>query len=216
MSAFNGIRQSAITLGDTVAIQGLGGLGHLAVQYARQMGYRTIAISRQESKRALAHQLGAHIFINSTDAAAEDTNVHTSVRYESCSSAGSHAAVNNGVHEHGVATALSAAGGADLIILTAPTTMHINALLGGLNPRGRLLVLAEMGAVCVDAATLVRRALSVAGWQGGHALDGQEAVGFSQLHGVRCVVQRYRLDDADKALDDVKHGRVRFRAVLIP
>lgn len=48
---FNGIRQLNIIQGGTVAIQGLGGLGHLAVQYARKLGYRTVVLSSSGSKR---------------------------------------------------------------------------------------------------------------------------------------------------------------------
>ena len=48
-----------------VAIQGLGGLGHLGVQFARRMGFRTVAIARGVDKQALATELGAHIYIDS-------------------------------------------------------------------------------------------------------------------------------------------------------
>jgi alcohol dehydrogenase, propanol-preferring len=50
--------------GDTVAVQGIGGLGHLGVQYAAKMGFRTVAISRGSDKEALARQLGAHEYID--------------------------------------------------------------------------------------------------------------------------------------------------------
>lgn len=56
--------------GGTVAIQGLGGLGHLAVQYSRKMGYRTVALSSSDKKRDFAHQLGATDYI---DGSKEDT-----------------------------------------------------------------------------------------------------------------------------------------------
>lgn len=69
VTVFNGIRKMGITHGDTVAIQGLGGLGHLAVQYSRRMGYRTVAISSSESKRDFATKLGANDYI---DASKED------------------------------------------------------------------------------------------------------------------------------------------------
>src|SRR5256885_1399902 len=49
---------------DTVAVQGIGGLGHLGIQYARQMGFRTVAISRGADKEALARELGAHEYID--------------------------------------------------------------------------------------------------------------------------------------------------------
>ena len=50
--------------GDTVAIQGIGGLGHLGIQYARQMGFRTVAVGRGKDKEALARKLGAHEYID--------------------------------------------------------------------------------------------------------------------------------------------------------
>jgi D-arabinose 1-dehydrogenase-like Zn-dependent alcohol dehydrogenase len=52
--------------GDTVAIQGLGGLGHLALQYARRMGYRTVALSTSSDKRDFALELGANDFIDTS------------------------------------------------------------------------------------------------------------------------------------------------------
>lgn len=50
--------------GGTVAVQGLGGLGHLAVQYANKMGYTVIAISTSDAKKEFATKLGAHHYIN--------------------------------------------------------------------------------------------------------------------------------------------------------
>ncbi len=53
-----------IIAGDTVAIQGLGGLGHLAIQYAAKMGYRVAALSSSGSKERFAKELGAHDFVD--------------------------------------------------------------------------------------------------------------------------------------------------------
>jgi len=69
VTVFNSIRKQNITPGDVVAVQGLGGLGHLAVQYARRMGFRVVALSSGASKRDFAHQLGAHDYV---DASKED------------------------------------------------------------------------------------------------------------------------------------------------
>lgn len=52
--------------GETVAIQGLGGLGHLGVQYANRFGYRVVAISRGSDKEAFARELGAHEYIDTS------------------------------------------------------------------------------------------------------------------------------------------------------
>jgi len=72
-TTFGALRGSIARAGDLVAIQGLGGLGHIAVQFANRMGFKTVAVSRGKDKEALAYRLGAHIFIDSTacDTAAE-------------------------------------------------------------------------------------------------------------------------------------------------
>src|SRR5271163_2414969 len=68
ITTFNALRNAG-RANDTVAIQGLGGLGHLGVQYAKKMGFRTVAIGFGPDKEHLAPKLGAHIYI---DAKAED------------------------------------------------------------------------------------------------------------------------------------------------
>ena len=73
VTTFNALRNSAARPGDVVAVHGLGGLGHLGVQYAAKMGFHTIAIARGKDKEALARKLGARQYIDSQtqDAAAE-------------------------------------------------------------------------------------------------------------------------------------------------
>jgi D-arabinose 1-dehydrogenase-like Zn-dependent alcohol dehydrogenase len=73
ITTFNALRNSGAKPGDLVAIQGIGGLGHLAVQFAAKMGFHTVAIARGLDKANLAHELGAHLYIDSEtqDAASE-------------------------------------------------------------------------------------------------------------------------------------------------
>jgi len=73
ITTFNALRNSGVRAGDTVAILGIGGLGHLGVQFAAKMGCRTVAIARGADKGPLARKLGAHVYIDSTaqDVAAE-------------------------------------------------------------------------------------------------------------------------------------------------
>ncbi len=73
VTTFNCLRNSGARPGDVVAVLGLGGLGHLGVQFAAKMGFRTIAIARGADKEPLARQLGARQYIDSqaTDPAAE-------------------------------------------------------------------------------------------------------------------------------------------------
>lgn len=73
VTTFNSLRNCGARPGDTVAVLGIGGLGHLAIQFAARSGYRTAAIARGEDKGPLARQLGAHLYIDSLtqDPAAE-------------------------------------------------------------------------------------------------------------------------------------------------
>lgn len=65
VTTYNSLRNAGAMPGDTVAILGLGGLGHLGVQFANKMGYRTVAIARGTDKAPFARQLGAHEYIDS-------------------------------------------------------------------------------------------------------------------------------------------------------
>lgn len=66
VTTFNALRHSVAQPGDTVAVLGLGGLGHLGVQYAAKLGFRTVAIARGAEKEQFAHDLGAHYYVDST------------------------------------------------------------------------------------------------------------------------------------------------------
>jgi D-arabinose 1-dehydrogenase-like Zn-dependent alcohol dehydrogenase len=73
VTTFNSLRNAGVRSGDLVAVLGVGGLGHLGVQYAAKMGFRTVAIARGKDKEPLAKQLGAYQYIDSQsqDVAAE-------------------------------------------------------------------------------------------------------------------------------------------------
>ncbi len=109
MTVYNSLRHMDVKPGETVAVQGLGGLGHLAVQAAQRMGYRVVAISRGADKETFARQLGAHEYV--------DTN------------------------KEDAGEALRKLGGAKLIMTTSPTADGMAALLKGLGPLGKLLIL---------------------------------------------------------------------------
>lgn len=65
VTTFNALRKSPALAGELVVIHGLGGLGHLAVQFARYMGFRTVVVARGADKAELAMKLGAHAYIDS-------------------------------------------------------------------------------------------------------------------------------------------------------
>jgi D-arabinose 1-dehydrogenase-like Zn-dependent alcohol dehydrogenase len=64
VTTYNALRNAGLRGGDLVAVQGIGGLGHLGVQFARRMGLRTVAIGRGAEKEAMARELGAHVYVD--------------------------------------------------------------------------------------------------------------------------------------------------------
>jgi propanol-preferring alcohol dehydrogenase len=72
VTTFNALRNRGARPGDTVAVQGIGGLGHLALQYAAQLGFRVVALSHGAGKEALARELGAHDYIDTQKVSAAE------------------------------------------------------------------------------------------------------------------------------------------------
>ena len=72
-TTFSALQKSGATGGEIVAVHGIGGLGHLAIQYSNRLGFKTVALSRGREKEALAYKLGAHVYIDteSSDASKE-------------------------------------------------------------------------------------------------------------------------------------------------
>ena len=72
VTTYNSLRNSGARPGDLVAVQGVGGLGHLAIQFAAKMGFRTVAVSSGADKEALARELGAHEYVDTSRTAAAE------------------------------------------------------------------------------------------------------------------------------------------------
>jgi D-arabinose 1-dehydrogenase-like Zn-dependent alcohol dehydrogenase len=68
VTTYNPLRHADALPGDLVAVQGIGGLGHLGIQFARHMGFRVVAVSRGKDKEELARRLGAHVYIDADTA----------------------------------------------------------------------------------------------------------------------------------------------------
>jgi len=183
ITVFNALRNCGARAGDLVAVQGIGGLGHLGIQYARQMGFHTVAIGRGGDKQVLAKKLGAHKYVDT--------------------SAGDPAA------------ALQNLGGASVILATAPDSKSMSALVNGLAPRGTLMVVgAGFEPLTVTPIQLIGGSKTVRGWASGTARDSQDTLEFSAFSGVRPMIERYPLEKAAEAYDQMISGRARFRVVL--
>lgn len=183
ITVYNSLRNAGARAGDLVAVQGIGGLGHLGIQYARQMGFRTVAIGRGGDKEALARKLGAHEYV--------DTNTGTP------------------------AAALQELGGARLALATAPDSKSISALVDGLAPGGKLLVIgATMEPLNITPLQLIMARRAVQGWPSGTAMDSEDTLRFSVLSGVRPMIERYPLAKVAEAYEQMISGKARFRVVL--
>ena len=183
ITTFNALRNAGARPGDLVAVQGIGGLGHLGIQYAQRMGFRTVAIGRNKEKEPLAKKLGAHHYI---DTAASDP-----------------------------AKELQALGGARLILATAPDAKSMEALIGGLGPNGKLLIVgADADPMSVNGLLLLSGRKSIQGWASGTAKDSEDTLNFSALTGVRPMIEKYPLEKAAEAYDRMIQGHARFRVVL--
>jgi D-arabinose 1-dehydrogenase-like Zn-dependent alcohol dehydrogenase len=183
ITVYNALRNSGARGGELVAVQGIGGLGHLGIQYARQMGFRTIAIGRGADKQALAKKLGAHEYVDTSTGAP--------------------------------AAALQKMGGAHIILATAPDSKSMSALVDGLGPNGTLMIVgAGFESLTVTPLQLIGGRKSIRGWASGTAKDSQDTLEFSTLSGVRPMIERYPLEKAADAYEQMISGRARFRVVL--
>src|SRR5438034_9133292 len=113
VTTFNALRNSGARSGDVVAVLGIGGLGHLGVQFAAKMGFKTVAIARGKDKEAFAKQLGAHHYIDSraSDPAAQLNKLGgANVVIATVTHAGAMTAVLGGLAPNGVLMVIGAAG----------------------------------------------------------------------------------------------------------
>jgi len=183
ITTFNALRHSGARPGDTVAVLGVGGLGHLGVQFAVKMGFRTVAIARGKDKEVLARELGASRYI---DSEIQDP-----------------------------AAALTALGGARVIIATVTSGNAMSAAMGGLGVNGTLVVLgAAADPLAVSTLVLIGGRRSIVGWPSGTAADSQDTLAFSALTGVRPVSEVFPLERAADGYDRMMSGKARFRVVL--
>jgi alcohol dehydrogenase/propanol-preferring alcohol dehydrogenase len=183
VTTFNSLRHSGAKAGDLVGVLGVGGLGHLGVQYAAKMGFRTVAIARGADKEPLARQLGAAEYI---DSSTQD-----------------------------VAEALTALGGARVVLATVTSGAAMAATLGGLGVDGTLLVVgAPFDPIEVPAFAIIGKRKSVAGWPSGTAIDSEDTLNFSVQTGVRAMIEAVPLARVQEAYDKMMSGAARFRMVL--
>jgi D-arabinose 1-dehydrogenase-like Zn-dependent alcohol dehydrogenase len=183
ITTYNALRHSGAMPGDLVAVQGVGGLGHLGIQFANKFGYQVAAIGRGPENASLAKKLGANLYIDSkgTNAAQE----------------------------------LQRLGGAQVILATAPSSKAMSELIDGLGPNGKLMVIgATFDPIEVTPVQLINGSRTIQGWASGTPADSEDTLRFSELTGVRPMIETYPLEKAAEAYERMLSGKAQFRVVL--
>jgi D-arabinose 1-dehydrogenase-like Zn-dependent alcohol dehydrogenase len=184
-TTFSGLRKAIAQPGDLVAIQGVGGLGHLAIQFARRMGFHTVAIGRGIEKGALAMELGAHHYIDS-----DTGDVATGLRKLG-----------------GARTILSTApNGESTASLVEALEPGGELIVAGVEGDRR---------IAVDGLELMLGGRSIRGTFAGSPMDSADTLRFSVLQGVRPIVETVPLVDAPRAYRKVLNGDAGSRMVLV-
>jgi D-arabinose 1-dehydrogenase-like Zn-dependent alcohol dehydrogenase len=183
ITTYNALRHSGALPGDLVAVQGIGGLGHLGVQFANKFGYKVAAIGRGPENAGLAKKLGASLYIDSKATKPADE--------------------------------LQKLGGAKVILATAPDSKSMSELIDGLGPNGKFVVIgATFDPIEVSPVQLINGQKSIQGWASGTPTDSEDTLRFSELTGVRPMIETYPLEKAAEAYARMMSGHAQFRVVL--
>lgn len=186
LTTYNALMRGDVDAGSTVGIQGIGGLGHLGIQYAHKMGMNTVAIARGQDKEAFSRQLGADHYVDATD-----------------NEAATEALKDLGGADLIVATASSGASSSALI-----DGLATNGKL--------LVVGASSDPVTVSTGDLIDRGIQLLGSLTGSTAENEENLAFAAHQGVHALIEEDRLDNAPTAFARMLDGKARFRIVLVP
>jgi D-arabinose 1-dehydrogenase-like Zn-dependent alcohol dehydrogenase len=188
LTTFSALRDSPAKAGDLVAVLGIGGLGHLGVQYARHMGFEVVAIGRGPDKAELAKKLGAHHYVNSatTDPAeALQALGGATVILATASGGKAVAATLKGLRPRGTM----------IVVGAAPDPIEVSSFDLLFSGRG-------------GSPKVIEGALT------GTPAAGDATLRFSVLSGVAPMIEKMPLERASEAYAKLMAGKVRFRMVL--
>jgi len=184
VTTFNSLRHSGALPSDLVAIQGVGGLGHLAIQFAKKFGYRVAAVGRGSENAALAKKLGADAYIDSvaTDPAAELQKLGgASVILATAPSGKAMSALVGGLGVNGTMMVVGAS--------MDPIEVTPNQLLFG--KKG---IKGWAGGIPTDSE--------------------EDTLRFAEMTGVRPIIEKYPLAKAADGYARMMSGKAEFRVVL--
>jgi propanol-preferring alcohol dehydrogenase len=185
VTTYKALKETEARPGQWVVISGAGGLGHVAIQYARAMGLHVIAVDVAESRLALARELGAEMAVN-----ANDPDAISAVLKET-------------------------GGGAHGVLVTAPSIPAFQQAISLARRRGTMsLVGLPPGNFPTPIFDVVLKRLTIRGSIVGTRQDLSEAIAFAAEGKVRTRTHTAPLEDINRVLEDLAGGRVDGRAVL--
>ncbi|KEZ76308.1 alcohol dehydrogenase [Salinisphaera hydrothermalis C41B8] len=185
ITTYKGLKETETKPGEWVAISGVGGLGHVAIQYAKAMGLHVAALDVMPDKLALAHDLGADVAIN----AAEDT------------------AVEQVIDE--------TRGGAHGVLVTAVSVPAFNQALSLVRRRGTIALNGlPPGDFKTPIFDVVLKRLTIRGSIVGTRKDMEEAIAFAADGQVRPHIHETRLDRVNDVFAELEAGKVDGRMVI--
>ncbi|KAI0058234.1 GroES-like protein [Artomyces pyxidatus] len=185
ITVFGALASTSYSPGDICIVQGVGGLGHLAIQYATRMGLKVYATSSGPSKAELARSLGAHEHI---DASAVDVAEYMSKL-------------------GGAKVVLCTAPSASAInkVLPAVARGGVVTVVGA----------ASDGEIKVSTQLMNMKRATLRGWACGTSIDTEQCVHFSNLAHVKAMVKEYKLEDFAEAYENMIAGGPKFRNVIV-
>ena len=192
-TTFGALRRSGALPGDLVAVQGVGGLGHLAIQFANKFGYRTAAVGRGSENAVLARKLGASAYIDSTATNAAEALQGLGGARVILSTAPSGKAMSELIDGLGPNGELLVVGAASDPIEVTP----VQLILG--NPKNQ---------------GWVNGSRSIQGWAASTPADSEDTLRFAELSGVRPMIETYPFEKAAEAYARMLSGKAQFRCVL--
>jgi len=185
LTTYKGIKQTGAKPGEWIAISGAGGLGHLAIQYAKVMGLNVCAIDIDDGKLAHATRLGANSVINARNGDPE---------------AAVHAATDGGAHG---------------VLITAPSLIAFKQGVGMTRKRGTcVLVGLPPGEFPVPLFEVVANCITIKGSFVGNREDMAEALAFAAAGKVKADIELQPLGAINDVFERLEHGDVASRVVL--
>lgn len=181
ITVFNPLLQFDIKASDKVAVVGIGGLGHLALQFLNAWGCEVTAFTSSATKKTEALSMGAHHVIDS----------HDSEKLE------------------------AVAGHFDLILSTVNVKLDWNAYVAALRPKGRLhFVGATLEPLDLGAFPLIMGQRSISGSPVGSPASIEKMLAFAARHQIKPLIESYRFDQVNEALERLASGDAHYRIVL--